>query len=201
MSIPSSKDVKPVREILEPTAVKAADKILQDKHVSDERLIADRKDRESYIAPDGDVDIMVDKSIAQRGRALQCKEIVRRLKLANPALHFEVSENFPEMGGFYIVENRPDPITNVAPWKRFICGIPMGEVWEFTKPLVIEEEVPDIDNPTTVKTVKLEGMVPGWRQVLLRLVYDGAIQPADCEKYFQVSQGRSSQRWQQTQIN
>lgn len=197
----SSKDIKPRREIVEPEKSQAITKLLKDKHESDERIIADRKEREFHIAPDGDTNIMVDKSLAQRGRAFMCQEVVRRVQLANPAILFEPSVNNPTCGGFYIVENRPDPVTNIAPWKRFICGIPIGEVWEFHRPLVIEEDVPDVDNPTMVKSVKVEGQVPGWRQVLLRLVYDGAIKPADCEKYFNVSRGRSSQRWQQAQIN
>lgn len=197
----SSKDIEPRREIVEPAKSKAITKLLQDKHESDERVIADRKERESHIAPDGDTNIMLDKSLAQRGRALMCEEVVRRVKLANPNIHFEVSNNCPTHGGFYIVENRPDPVTNIAPWKRFICGIPMGEVWEFHRPLVVEEEIPDVDNPTMVKSVKVEGQVPGWRQILLRLVYDGVIKPADCETYFNVSRGRSSANWQKAQIN
>lgn len=200
MSIPTSKDVKPIKTIVEPNAIKVVDNILEKRQESAERVIADHKDRESYTAPDGDTLIHTDKFAPQRGRALHSSEIVRRLKIANPALLFEPAINFPDIGGWYIVENRPDPVTNKTPWKRHICGMPIGDVWEFSKPLVIDEEIGSEDGMEIVKRNKLEGHVPGWRQILLRLVYDGAIKPADCEKYFQVSKGRSSQKWQQTQI-
>lgn len=199
-NIPSSKDVSVPKTIIDPKAIKVVDKLLEQKRQSDERLIADRKDRESYSAPDGDILVHLDKFAPQRGRVLHSDEIVRRLKLANSALQFEPAKNFPDIGGWYIVENRPDPVTNRVPWKRHICGMPIGEVWEFSKPLLVDEEIASEDGLSILKSNKLEGHVPGWRQVLLRLVYDGAIKPADCEKYFQVSRGRSSQKWQQTQI-
>jgi len=197
----SSGDVEIRKEILSPEVVKTVDKIKESQHASKERVVQDRKERESYIAPDGDVDIIRDKSAAQRGRVLQTTEIVRRLKRINPALIYEVSKNFPDIGAFYIIENRPNPLTNVSPWKRHICGIPNGEVWEFHRPLVIEEVIPEPEGLGQTKTVKVEGQVPGWRQILLALIVDGAIKPADAEKYFNVSQGRSSERWQKAQVN
>ena len=189
------------REILAPETVKRIDKQRQFHVEQKERIVQDRKDRESYIAPDGDVDIIRDQSAAQRGRALQTSEIVRRLKKLNPALIFEVSKNFPDIGGLYIVENRPDPITNISPWKRHICGIPNGEVWEFHRPLVVEEQIPEPEGLGQAKTVKVEGQVPGWRMVLLRLIMDGIISPAQAEAMFHVTQGRSSEKWQKAQVN
>ena len=126
---------------------------------------------------------------------------MRRLKVINPALIYERSNNFPDFGAIYIVENRPDPITNIAPWKRHIVGLMHDENWEFHRPLVVDEEMPEPDGLGTVKTVQLEGQIPGWRTVLLRLVVDGVIKPADVEKHFHVSRGRSSQKWQQAQVN
>ena len=189
------------REILAPETVKRIDRQRQFQVEQKERIVQDRKDRESYIAPDGDVDIIRDQSAAQRGRALQTSEIVRRLKKLNPALIFEVSKNFPDIGGLYIVENRPDPITNISPWKRHICGIPNGEVWEFHRPLVVEEQIPEPEGLGQTKTVKVEGQVPGWRMVLLRLIMDGIISPAQAEAMFHVTQGRSSEKWQKAQVN
>lgn len=197
----TSAEVEVRREILDPSVSSAVTQVLENKHKSDERVKAERQERESYTAPDGDVAIATDNFSPQRGRALHSDEIVRRLKLANPSILFEPARNFPDIGGFYVVENRPDPVTNVAPWKRHICGMPIGEVWEFSKPLIVDEEIGSEDGLSVLKSNKLEGHVPGWRQILLRLVYDGVIQPADCEKYFHVSRGRSSQRWQQTQIS
>ena len=77
--------------------------------------------------------------------------------------------------------------------------MPDGLVWEFHRPLVVEEVVPDTDGTEgQVKTVELKGHVPGWRSILKRLALDELlITLPDCEKYFDVSRGRSSQKWQQ----
>ncbi len=189
------------KHILSPETVKAIDQAKGFHDSQNEQLVQDRKSRESYIAPDGGVDIIHDKSAAQRGRALHHSEIMRRLHLLNPALIYEVSQAFPDIGAIYLVENRPDPLTNKSPWKRHICGIPNGLVWEFHRPIVIEEEIPEADGLGTVKTVAIEGKIPGWREVLLRLIMDGAITPAQAEAQFHVTQGRSSQKWQQSGVN
>lgn len=192
----TSAEVEVRHSILEPETVKVVDKILEQKHDSDERLRNERRDRESYVAPDGDTNIMQDKSAAQRGRSLQAREVMKRLKRMNPALHFERAIANPDIWGIYVVENRPDPITNHSPWKRHVCGLPDGDVWEFHRPLVLEEDIPEPDGLGTVKTVKIEGHVPGWRMVLLRLIMDGQITPAQAEAGFHITQGRSSQKWQ-----
>jgi hypothetical protein len=187
--------VKPkiTKLILSPDAIRRGAKREQDQAEQKDRLRADLQQRESFVAPDGDIDIR--KAFAQRGRALPSSEIMRRLRKINPALVYEVAVHFPEIGAIYAIENRPDPITNLAPWKRHICGMPHGEVWEFHRPLVVEEEIPDADGLGTRTTVQLESQIPGWRMILLRLVQEKLITLADCETHFQVSQGRSSERW------
>jgi hypothetical protein len=192
---------KIVKKILSPETVAQIDKA-KEFHVSQtEQLKEDRRERDSYIAPDGDVDIFAHQSAAQQGRVLHTNEIMRRLRRINPALIYEISRAFPDIGAIYIVENVPDPITNKSPWKRHICGIPHGMVWEFHRPLVVFEEIPEADGLGTVQSVKLEGKVPGWREVLARLIVDGVIKPADAEREFHITQGRSSAKWKAAGVN
>lgn len=183
------------RGILSTELKKAMDRRELSRATQTEQLKTDLQNRASFVAPDGDIPITKDG--AQRGRVLKTSEIVKRLKRINPALWYEVSLASPEIGGLYAIENRLDPRTNTSPWKRHICGIPAHEVWEFHRPILIEEDVPDPDlGEGRVRTVQVKGQIPGWRAILLRLVQEQLITLPDCEKHFQVSAGRSSQRWQ-----
>lgn len=175
--------------------MKALDKREEFRAGQTDMLRSDIVSRQSTIAADGGADVT--NPLIQKGRSISTKVMIQRLLRMNPDLRFEVANADSNLIGIYVVENRPDPVTNTSPWKRHICGMPNGEISEFYVPITIEAMVPDPDlGPGQVKTVEVQGQIPGWRSILLRLIRDGQITPAQAEAEFKVSQGRSSQRWQ-----
>lgn len=140
--------------------------------------------------------------LARLGRPLASKEIQRRLKIANPNLHFELSKQDYTKTGVYVLENKEGVVT-----KRFVVGMESGLksglgiaetlVPEFTVTEQMFEEKPD---PTIkghmqkVPTFKAE-RARGWRTVLAGLIKSKLISKAQADRYFEVSKGRSDKRW------
>jgi hypothetical protein len=82
------------------------------------------------------------------------------------------------------------------PDKRFLCGIPHEAIAEFDVRIVIEDKVPDPDIALHwIKVPQLDEHIPGWRSTLLKLVKHGVINLAAAEIEFEITKGRSSQRW------
>ena len=187
---------KITKHILSTEQVQAGDRFIENQHRQKERLQNQLNSWESYVAPDGDADIT--NTEIQVGRPLHRAEVMRRLLRLNPHLRYEQAIADPDKGGIYAVENRIDPATGKAPWKRFICGIPHQRVTEFHIPCTVEQVVPDPDFPGEQRVVqRLNGHIPGWRAVLLKLLKENIITPAGIDREFQITQGRSSQKWQQ----
>lgn len=188
----------PTRNILSPDQLKAGDRIAENRHRQKEQLQSRIKDFEGYVAPDGDADI-TNKDV-QAGRPLHRREVMRRLHRLNPNLRYEQADSpgHQDKGGIYSVENRVDPVTLKAPWKRFVCGIPHDMVSEFHVPVTVEHVMPDPDNPSNQIVVKrLSGAIPGWRAVLLRLLKENLVTPAGIDREFHITQGRDSKRWKE----
>lgn len=161
-----------------------------------ERLQGEIRKQESFIAPDGDADVTNPE--IQAGRPLHRSEVMRRLVRLNRNLRYEQALADPEKGGIYVVENRVDPMTGKAPWKRFVCGIPHERVTEFHIPCTIAQVMPDPDNPANQIIIqRLKGAIPGWRAVLLKLLKEGLVSPAGIDREFHITQGRSSRRWKE----
>lgn len=185
------------KHILSPDQLKAGDRLVENRHRQKEQLKGEIQKLESYVRPDGDADIT--KIDVQMGRPLHRREVMRRLQRLNPNLRYEqaLSPDHRDKGGIYSIENRIDPVTLKAPWKRFICGIPHERVTEFHIPVTIERTLPDPDSPANQVVVQaLSGYIPGWRAVLLRLLKEGLVTPAGIDREFQITQGRSSEKWQ-----
>jgi hypothetical protein len=192
---------KIVKTILSPDQLKAGDRFVEGRHRQREQLRNQISQFESYTAPDGDADIT--KQEVQMGRPLHRREIMRRLFRLNPNLRYEQALADPLKGGIYSIENRINPATGKAPWKRFVCGIPHERVTEFHIPCTVEQTVPAPDlSGDQIVVQRLNGHIPGWRAVLLKLLKDNLVTPAGIDREFKITQGRDSAKWQAaTSIN
>lgn len=187
---------KTVRKILSPDVVKAVDGILQSRHESTERLKDERVKSDRLLAPDGSADVTNPE--VQAGRRLLRADFIRRLQKLNPDIRYQPSKNFPKQGGVYVVGYRRDNIlgtTEYGEW--FICGIPHEAINEFSVPLTIPSVVPSLIAPVWDQVRQVDGLQRGWRAVLLKLLQEGLLTPAQIDKEFQISKGRSSQKWHQ----
>jgi hypothetical protein len=145
--------------------------------------------------------------LAQMGRPLASDEVQRRLRLCNPQLIFERSNNFPELTGVYIEK---DERTEAGAWakrKIHLFGMESGYMPEFS---VLHQTVTRVPNPEVVQgggaTVDRDAVkwieVPtflsetrGWRTVLIRLLHLGLITRGQVEQHFGWSPSQDSQRW------
>lgn len=186
---------KPVRKILSKETVKAVDGILQSRHDNTERLKDERARNDRLLAPDGGADVT--NAEVQAGRRLLRADFIRRLQKLNPDLRYQQSKHFPAQGGVYWVGWRRDTEaqqTSYGEW--FLCGIPHEVIPEFstplTKPTIVPSTVADVWDTMN----EVDGMVRGWRAVLLKLLQEGLLTPNEIDNEFQISKGRSSQKWQ-----
>lgn len=110
----------------------------------------------------------------------------------NPNLWYEQSINYPSQGGIYIKDFQ-------SPYgKRMVAGFPHDFVNEFavrfTKPSL---QPSGATNAQWQSFQEVDNQIPGWRQVLLKLIIDGLIAPSDAEREFKITQGRSSRIWKE----
>lgn len=157
------------------------------KHRSREALLQ-KLEREAAAADvlDGDTDTNL--LAAQLGRPLTSQQLEQRLRKCNPDLMIERSIADATKSGVYCVRDGE---------KRFICGMEAGYMPEFSVRHVTTEEIPDPDiEGHWIKRKKFTGETRGWRTVLARLLRAGHLQPGEIERWFEISKGRSSQRWQ-----
>ena len=186
---------KTVRRILSPETVKAVDGILQSRHESLERQKQERLQNDNLLAPDGSADVTNPE--VQAGRKITRPDFIRRLQKLNPSLRYQQSKNYPKQGGIYFVGNRHDDQLNTVEYGEwFICGIPHEVIGEFSVRLTVPAVVPSAIAPVFDTIQKVDGMERGWRAVLLTLLQGGLLTPAQIDKEFQITKGRSSQKWQ-----
>lgn len=158
------------------------------EHVSNLRQERERND--GLLRPDGDADVT--NAEQQAGRLLHRSELMRRLGKLNPNLWYERSLRYPAQGGIYVKDDR-------SPYgKRMVSALPHERVPEFSMPLTVPDVIPDTTVALHWQTIRrVESKVPGWRTVLLKLAMEGLITPSGIEEQFQITRGRSSQKWQQ----
>lgn len=186
---------KVIRKILSPETVRAADRLLEKRHESRQHQKQERKRNAGLLAPDGAVDVA--NAEAQAGRSMLRADFVRRLMKLNPDLRYHRSFFYPEQGGIYMVGYRRDNLrgtTEYGEW--FICGLPDKVIPEFSVVLTKPTIIPSMADPVWEKVNQVDGMSRGWRSVLLKLLQEGLLSPAQIDKEFQISKGRSSQKWQ-----
>lgn len=133
--------------------------------------------------------------IAQMGRHMTSQELMRRLKLCNPRLHFERSIRYPELFGIYVRVD--DKLVHV-------CGMEAGINPEFSVRHKKKMRVPDNDlfgTTTPVGEVKwkeietFDDETRGWRTVLLRLLEAKLITRGDVMSHFDWLPSQESQYW------
>ncbi len=187
---------KTIRKILSAEEKRFTERVEHTRNVQTEQIQAEMQRESTLLKPDGDY--AVTDAAAQSGRMLSREEIMRRLKRLNPSLSYETSFRYPDHGGIYVTENRIDPVTGKSPWKRFVCGIPSKTVREFALRLTVPKVIPDPTIALHWRTIQgVDQQVPGWRSILLKLIIEDLITPSGAEKEFQITRGRSSQRWQE----
>lgn len=164
------------------------------------------RSKEQTLKIDTDVDSTNREQ--QEGRKLHVSTVIHRLRQINPNLMFEVSKNYPNLMGIYVIENRPDEQGRMTPQLRHVCGMENGMMPEFTVTIPAKEKTrvpdPDFDGHAEqmkspedgwLEVAEYDDEVRGWRNVLFRLIQQKLITEAQAEKHFNVSQGRSSGKW------
>lgn len=146
-------------------------------------------------APHLDGDIVATNYQAQLGRAMTSTELEKRLLRINPSFIFIVSTADPTKKGLYLQV----PVSVDHPkGLRFICGYENGFMPEFSLIHTRDKRIPDPDNPLEWITVQeAYKETRGWRTVLFRILKEGLATEPQLERLFNISSGRSSQRWQQ----
>ena len=182
---------KTVRQILSPDLVKRMDKLLEGREDSIARLKDERQRNDVLLTPDGDFDTT--NMEAQEGRKLHRSEVVRRILKLNSSLWYEQSINYPDQGGLYIKDMTVHGFN-----KRMVSSMPHGWIPEFSVPLTVPSVVPSLDLAPVWDAIRqVDSQIPGWRTVLIRLLKGGLITAGGVEQEFQITRGRSSQKWQQ----
>lgn len=186
---------KTVRKILSPETVKTVDGILENRHQSREHQKQERQNNDRLLTPDGSADVTNPE--VQAGRRMTRQEFIRRLQKLNSNLKYHQSKNFPKQGGVYMVGYRRDNLLGTLEYGEwFVCGIPHEVIPEFSVRLTKPTVVPSTIAPVWDTMNQVDGMERGWRAVLLKLLMEGLLTPAQIDKEFQISKGRSSQLWQ-----
>lgn len=182
------------KKILSPDDIRRGEGVEKTRAENVANLRQDRERNDVLLKPDGDSDVT--NMEAQRGRRLTRTEFVRRVKKLNPNIFYEQSIRYPAQGGFYI----EDPTS--AYGKRFIVGFPHDFLNEFSVPLTKPEVIPDSTVALHWQTIqRVDSKLPGWRAVLLKLLYEGLVAPSAIDREFKITEGRSSQKWQQAVLN
>lgn len=167
-------------------------------------LVDEIRNKEATLSFDGVVDSL--NADLQQGRRVHVSTVMQRLQKMNPSLLFEPSKQYPEKMGIYVIENRPDETGTPRAQLRFICGMENGWMPEFTIAQAEETRLPDPDfDPTKdvmetaddgwLNVSEYKDETRGWRNVLFRLIQARLIDEAQAERHFNISQGRSSEKW------
>ena len=146
-------------------------------------------------APDGDRPTTTLE--AQLGRPLSRLQFEQRLKKCNPDLFVEVSNNFPDKAGIYVMDGLPDDLGVIRKQKRFVTGIQNGFMPEFSVRHVEYEDVPNPSCPGEMtKRQKFVGETRGWRTALRTLIKSRLVSGSSVEKNFETNKGQESKNWQ-----
>lgn len=140
--------------------------------------------KEVTVAPDGE--ICTTSLEQQLGIPLSSAQVIERLQKMNANLVFEIAIASPDKMGVYVIENRPDPVTQiVGPQKRYVTGMMRAFMPERTVRHVKKTRVPDPDVPLHWREVEeYTGETRGWRRVLKDLLRERLITTGQIERYF-----------------
>lgn len=179
-----------VREIVSPEKARFHEAIERTRARDRELLQQEIQRSESLLKSDGGIDVT--NTEAQKGRILQRSVFVSRLKKLIPSIWYEQSLRYPDQGGLYVDDPR-------SPYgKRMVASMPHDYVFEFSVVVPKPSVIPD---PTIAlhwqKIQDVDSKRPGWRVVLLKLLMEGLVTATQIENEFQITRGRSSQKWQQ----
>lgn len=144
--------------------------------------------------------------LAQMGRPITAQEMIRRLKLCNPNLHFEISKKNSRLYGIYIDEWER---TLTGGWKRerkHICGMEAGVMPEFSVRHVRKKQIANPDLFGTAEKIDrsaihfdeidtFAGETRGWRTVLSRLLTMGFLKRMDVELHWGWTPTVQSKNW------
>ena len=144
-------------------------------------LRSDIRNKEVTTANDGE--LCTTSLDQQLGTPLSSAQVIERLKKMNASLVFEVAIASPDKMGVYVIENAPDPVTNISPRKRYVTGMMRAFMPERTVRHVKQERVLGDDGQwKTVEVYKTE--TRGWRRVLSDLLRQRLITTGQIERYF-----------------
>ncbi len=168
---------------------------LWEQHGLNNSMLKEEESRHlDTVAPDGNLDVM--NAEQRMGRVIQLSDMIKRLKLMNPILIFEVSINDKTKMGIYRPWNNP---RTKKLEKKLICGMENGPQPEHSiitgedHEMPVPEAVMARPDVQTIKTFKTERR--GWRTVIARLLQDGFIKMNQVENLFPMADG-SSAHWQ-----
>ena len=183
--------MKILRKILSSNARRFGERVEQSRAKSAEQLKQERERNAALLRPDGSSDVQ--SAEGQQGRRLPRGELVRRLQKLNPAILYEQSIRYPDQGGLYVMDK-------ASPYgKRLLCGLPHGVVNEFSTVLTKPSLIPDLTIAQHWQKIQqVDSRIPGWRTILYRLLVEQLVTMGQVEKEFKISEGRSSQFWQQS---
>lgn len=160
--------------------------------------------RNHTITVDSDAGRDVSNLLAQMGRPLSSEEVVRRLKLCNSNLVFEVSRADRTKLGVYVMRDVRLPTGGFERKKVFLFGMESGYMPEFS---VLHSGTATLPNPDLLGSEKRTREVDwlrvptfvnetrGWRTVLIRLLHQELVTRHEVEKYFGWSPSHDSEKW------
>ena len=142
--------------------------------------------------------------LAQLGTPMTCQQVMAKLRLCNPRLHFERSLAFPHLMGVYLLAPEMTPAGTTVLQKKHLFGMEAGIMPEFT---VIHKIKIPVANRELFGRKEATRDVPwkmvetyrdqtrGWRTVLLRLLHAKLITRGDVERHFGWAPSHDSRRW------
>lgn len=184
------------KEILSPAKRRAGETQEKTRSVQTQQLKDEIKKRQGFAAKDGDADVTSREQ--QEGRSMPRADFVKKVRKLNPNLFYERSLRHPSQGGLYLNDHTIDPLTVQKVGKRMVCSFMHHKISEFDLRVMVDKRIPDPDIPLHWQDVPdLDQHIPGWRSCLFRLFMGGFITMEAAVKEFKLTQGRSSQNWQQ----
>lgn len=172
------------------------DNVTKTRHTLDLHEREQRARDEVTFRPDGEADRLNPEQ--QLGRPLHVSDLIEKLHRMNPSLIFEVSVKDPTKYGAYI-ERRGNYLKTGLPgtFKQLVAGMENGWMPEFSVMAPRMEERPTEDGRIEEAIKHAYEQKRGWRTVLAKVLALNLITEAQIETEFAVSEGRSSQLWQQ----
>lgn len=170
----------------------------------DQAILHDIHSNSITVSDDNGTD--VSNLLAQMGRPLSAQEVIRRLKIINPSLIFELSIKYPNLYGIYINHQQRNATGGWDTVKTHICGMESGIMPEFS---VLHKKKINVVDPDVFSGKQLprdekagwkeidtfSDETRGWRSVLIRLMKQKLITRYDVQRHFNWLPDRDSKKW------